>query len=54
MKRMSTKNNANKLFNNNIHYVRNSKQRKVLNSIKNDMQQYYRYYKTFNGEQKSN
>lgn len=42
MKRMSTKQNANKLFNNNVCKVRSAKQRKALQGIKTDMVNYHK------------
>lgn len=45
MKRIAVKQNANKLFNNNVHKVRNSKQRKALQGIKNDMVDYWLFSK---------
>lgn len=41
MKRISGKRNSNKLFNNDIHKIRNSKKRKALFQIKLDMNNYF-------------
>lgn len=41
MKKINSKNNANKLFNGNVHKIRKSKQRKVLMEIQNDMADFY-------------
>lgn len=44
MKKINSKNNANKLFNGNVHKIRKSKQRKVLMEIQNDMINFYQKF----------
>lgn len=50
MKKINSKNNANKLFNGNVHKIRKSKQRKVLMEIQNDMINFYQKFVLYDKE----